>query len=689
MHALLLPLANDKSDKTLFPCRPCASMHPARPSNPLNEDCVCGVGTGVDGGAAWLDGGRSHAPIDGPTGTPHRPQPLRRHDRIPASAAPFHALPAGVDEPSEPAWSLDSLPTQRNTLTRLARHVRKMMKREESSENRRNAQAQARAIPLHSKETTTSQARPGSNSSKPRQKRWAPKVTTGCKTCRARRVKCDEAKPYCKQCITRGRWCEYAAPPPAKTAGTKNGGLVKSSAKHEAQDYTAKRPSDHALPPQYLEVARRLKRESESPARTINPGPKPPSWDVVEGIRYLYQVMAPEHLSNSLGGSDYDNQFVGTPTVIIKHSFLMVVTAHRIKTACRDRNVLPAPDQLVSLDHIWARFYYHMTHSLERVNRLIASPEPAIGVFYRIMDILHVELTLLSPTWRPHIEGCATLIHLYGGVLRVLDLSVGQPSPILAIQLILIIATMTNTTSPAKDQIRGFTDWTTPEICTVYSTTMYSEMPCPTHLFLNIMQINRLRWQAATGASYRHVIYASAREIFANIERFSAENWTEPYSVPKNPAMTLVARIYKTAVTLYGILSLPPPPPPPSSMAAAPMLDGLVPQGHQPPLTVSPLSSYERSRLAFREKLMREVSEAMSTRPIKIYLAWPLAVLGVALCDGSESDRAAVEQYLLKIQMAPQTYCGPTTTLMKLRAFWASGKRRWEDCFNEPCPVLA
>ncbi|KAG5952407.1 hypothetical protein E4U53_000971 [Claviceps sorghi] len=323
---------------------------------------------------------------------------------------------------------------------RLANDAAEMMKREDSTENLRDARG--RAIPLHTQETR-SQPPPGNSNSKPRQKRWAPKtseLTPRRPLPRARRVKCDETKPYCKQCITRGRWCEYAAPTPAKTANTKTGsaGPVKSNAKLEAQDNSAKRTSDVALTPHCLELATRLKRESESPCRTITPGPKPPNWDVVEGIRYLYQVMAPEHFSHSLAGSEYDNQYLAAPTVIIKHSFLMVVTAHRIKTACRDRGVLPAPDQLVSLDHIWARFYYHMSHSLSRVNRLIASPEPCIDVFYRIMDILHVELTLLSPTWRPHIEGCATLIHLYGGLTRVLDLSVGRPSPILAIQLMLM-----------------------------------------------------------------------------------------------------------------------------------------------------------------------------------------------------------------------------------------------------------
>jgi hypothetical protein len=44
------------------------------------------------------------------------------------------------------------------------------------------------------------------------------KVRTGCSTCKARRVKCDEAKPVCQRCAIGGRKCEYntacAAPPP-------------------------------------------------------------------------------------------------------------------------------------------------------------------------------------------------------------------------------------------------------------------------------------------------------------------------------------------------------------------------------------------------------------------------------------------------------------------------------------------
>ncbi|KAK4109648.1 hypothetical protein N656DRAFT_715579, partial [Canariomyces notabilis] len=34
------------------------------------------------------------------------------------------------------------------------------------------------------------------------------KVRTGCLTCKARRVKCDEAKPHCQRCVKSGRKCD-------------------------------------------------------------------------------------------------------------------------------------------------------------------------------------------------------------------------------------------------------------------------------------------------------------------------------------------------------------------------------------------------------------------------------------------------------------------------------------------------
>ncbi|KIW03061.1 uncharacterized protein PV09_05710 [Verruconis gallopava] len=46
-----------------------------------------------------------------------------------------------------------------------------------------------------------------------RQKRYAPKVRTGCLTCKKRRVKCDETKPKCLKCLNSDYQCDgYAVP---------------------------------------------------------------------------------------------------------------------------------------------------------------------------------------------------------------------------------------------------------------------------------------------------------------------------------------------------------------------------------------------------------------------------------------------------------------------------------------------
>ncbi|KAM3513049.1 hypothetical protein MY11210_003251 [Beauveria gryllotalpidicola] len=57
----------------------------------------------------------------------------------------------------------------------------------------------------------------------PQRKRFAPRTRTGCLTCRARRVKCDEARPACQRCISAWRPCQgYRLPPaPLSVADTR------------------------------------------------------------------------------------------------------------------------------------------------------------------------------------------------------------------------------------------------------------------------------------------------------------------------------------------------------------------------------------------------------------------------------------------------------------------------------------
>ncbi|RDW74762.1 hypothetical protein BP6252_05904 [Coleophoma cylindrospora] len=55
-----------------------------------------------------------------------------------------------------------------------------------------------------------------------RQRAYHSKTQTGCLTCRKRRVKCDERKPFCRKCTVGGRICHYIQPlcPPQLDTGS-------------------------------------------------------------------------------------------------------------------------------------------------------------------------------------------------------------------------------------------------------------------------------------------------------------------------------------------------------------------------------------------------------------------------------------------------------------------------------------
>lgn len=59
-----------------------------------------------------------------------------------------------------------------------------------------------------------SESRPSNADEPPRRKAWRPKVKTGCKTCKKRKLKCDEQKPACRRCTLAKIKCDGYDPPP-------------------------------------------------------------------------------------------------------------------------------------------------------------------------------------------------------------------------------------------------------------------------------------------------------------------------------------------------------------------------------------------------------------------------------------------------------------------------------------------
>ncbi|KAK0649981.1 hypothetical protein B0T16DRAFT_410985 [Cercophora newfieldiana] len=59
------------------------------------------------------------------------------------------------------------------------------------------------------------------------------KTRTGCGTCKARKVKCDEAKPVCRRCASTGRHCDgYLSNSPSPAPGSSPSALVTATPSH-------------------------------------------------------------------------------------------------------------------------------------------------------------------------------------------------------------------------------------------------------------------------------------------------------------------------------------------------------------------------------------------------------------------------------------------------------------------------
>ncbi|EUC40205.1 hypothetical protein COCMIDRAFT_109418 [Bipolaris oryzae ATCC 44560] len=68
---------------------------------------------------------------------------------------------------------------------------------------------------------------------KPRQRAWKPKARSGCKTCKIRRIKCDEQKPHCTRCTSTGRTCDgydsnFRSPKPITSSPAEAQNLLSS-----------------------------------------------------------------------------------------------------------------------------------------------------------------------------------------------------------------------------------------------------------------------------------------------------------------------------------------------------------------------------------------------------------------------------------------------------------------------------
>ncbi|OAA70554.1 Zn(2)-C6 fungal-type DNA-binding domain protein [Cordyceps fumosorosea ARSEF 2679] len=479
----------------------------------------------------------------------------------------------------------------------------------------------------------------------PRKKKWAPKSRTGCLTCRARRIKCDEAKPACKKCVSGGRTCQGYEDPfvtshqhPAKVQGKAGIRLQSSNA------------------PQVWPIAssRRASSKVVEPFRTQTL--EPFECDFAQCAKYYFEVVHPIAFYK-LDTDKRVRMAVANIKNINRPRFIIHATAEYLNRVSRAQNALPNPSALPASRKEWNKFHRYALEVLQDVNQNIEqhnpTPESMAAVLVRIFSLINSELYTLGPSWRAHIIGFLAFIKMKWNLGSILKTGLTIPST----TWVITNAVLVNTTSPPNNQIMPVYDFSLDEIRQVFSRQFYSELPCPSVLFLCIHRISQLRMRLANGEPAA-ALRPLARAILDEVELFDANSWTEPWGVPDDkPALRVLARAYRAAVRLYGIMTLPLP------------------------------TTSAHGKETARDELMAHVRAAMPLLDAKLALHWCLPVAGVALADGPLEDRALVEYVLMGWKQDMEFYL-PFHVRDTLRRFWASGSTAWDDCWTEPFPPL-
>ncbi|KAJ3487970.1 hypothetical protein NLG97_g6290 [Lecanicillium saksenae] len=216
-----------------------------------------------------------------------------------------------------------------------------------------------------------------------RQRQWAHKTRTGCVTCRTRRVKCDETKPTCRQCIKSRVQCHgllYAGP-------------------------YLNRP---AIPEEI----------------------EPPSWDLLQSIQYFSVNIGPflhvdgaEIIRNRLR-STYD-----------RICFVTLVITDRIERASKARGRQLQLWRDAAFVGLWNTFTRYMVKHVSHVNNLLKNDdknEPEI--FNTINLLITLDMIMQNASWQAHMNGYLTYIEYLGGRKSLLTLS-DPPPPYITTRL--------------------------------------------------------------------------------------------------------------------------------------------------------------------------------------------------------------------------------------------------------------
>ena len=192
----------------------------------------------------------------------------------------------------------------------------------------------------------------------------------------------------------------------------------------------------------------------------------------------------------------------------------------------------------------------------------------------------------------------------------------------------------------------------------MFSFELGSESPFPTDFFMAMNRISYLRAIRSAGIPAKSTM-AAAQPTLNQVRAFKFGDWIEAYSIPDGPVFPIMFRVFRSAVLLYGWLSL-----------------------------FESRPDHQQQKVELREELAHSIREVADIVDSRLPLAWPLSVLAVALNDGPQEDKDLIEDILCNGYASDNFYV-PRFRVNMLKKFWDSGSTSWDDCYFEPFPPLS
>ncbi|EEP80583.1 predicted protein [Uncinocarpus reesii 1704] len=329
----------------------------------------------------------------------------------------------------------------------------------------------------------------------------------------------------------------------------------------------------------------------------------------------------------------------------IRHSLIWLALNHRI------HKLLPTTDRS-ALMPARSSLLHHRGVAIRVMGKDLDKPATRTNdaTITSVLLFLFAEIRdPISPDWRLHFGGAAKLIMLRGGPRKVFSrCPIPETNTVIG-----------NTTSPPSEQIPTGSHLDLMDLASeMYGDGLFPSLLCPPPLFLDIISINHLRFRGSHPSLVNKFTQSAAEAVLKHIDAFSPEQWAAP-NTSSLEEWLLLGRIYQSAVILYCISSL-------QSISVLPST---------PELKII--------RTVHSDRLSLLLKRALVSERIKKCLMWPLAVSGMEAVNGSLAARDCVLQQLTEMSQDLGSSL-PLLAKSMFKRFWASGKTKWDDCFDTP-----